>query len=119
MIVSAPGEGERLHTGGAAVLVKGVRPDLCVSEWTFDGPTDGPEPHRHDGVDSLYVLEGGLDVTVDGAERAAGPATLVSVPRGVRHTYAHRGAGTTRILSVHTPDGGFADFMRRNADLSR
>jgi hypothetical protein len=40
---------------------------------------------------------------------------LASVPRGVRHTFAHTAAGTGRVLNIHAPDGGFADFLRRSA----
>lgn len=87
VIVTGPGEGERLETGR---LVKGVLPDLSVVEWTLDGP----EPHRH--ADSYYVLEGELELTVDGSVHAAGPDTLASIPRGVSHTLA----GTGRVLGL-------------------
>jgi len=113
-IVSAPGEGERLRSGKRAVLLKGVLPDLCVAEWDLDGPFDGPDPHHHDRqVDAYYVLEGELDLTVEGAVHAVGPDTLACVPRGVRHTFAHHRPGTARVLNLHAPDGGFADYLRR------
>jgi len=74
-------------------------------------------PHRHDRrVDSFYVLEGELDLTIERSRHAAGPDTLASVPRGVRHTFAHSGPGKARVLNVHAPDGGFADFLRRASD---
>jgi hypothetical protein len=28
----------------------------------------------------------------------------------------HSGPGTARVLNVHAPDGGFADFLRRISD---
>lgn len=116
-IVTGPGDGERLLTGNRVVVLKGVMPDLCVAEWAFDGPFDGPDLHHHDRqVDSFYVLEGELAVTVDRSVHTAGPDTLVSVPRGVRHTFAHSGAEKARVLNVHAPDGGFADFLRRALD---
>jgi quercetin dioxygenase-like cupin family protein len=97
VIVTGPGEGERLETGR---LVKGVLPDLSVVEWTLDGP----EPQHHDRqVDSYYVLEGELELTVEGKVHTAGPDTLASVPRGVRHTVAHTRAGTARVLNLHAP----------------
>jgi mannose-6-phosphate isomerase-like protein (cupin superfamily) len=59
------------------------------------------------------VLEGELDVTLERSLHAVGPDTLASVPRGVRHTFAHRKTGKARVLNVHAPDGGFADCLRR------
>jgi hypothetical protein len=50
---------------------------------------------------------------VEGSVHVAGPDTLASVPRGVRHTFNHSGPGKARFLNVHAPDDGFADFLRR------
>jgi mannose-6-phosphate isomerase-like protein (cupin superfamily) len=112
-IVSGPGDGERLGAGSRVVVLKGVLPDICFAEFFLDGPFDGPDVHRHDhGVDSFYVLEGELDMTVDGSVHTAGPDTLASVPRGVRHTFAHTRPGKVRFLNIHSPDGGFAEFLR-------
>jgi quercetin dioxygenase-like cupin family protein len=116
-IVSGPGEGERVVSGNRVTLLKGVVPDLCFAEWALDGPYDGPDVHRHeDRVDAFYVLEGELDVSVEGAVQTAGRDTLAWVPPNTRHTFAHRKPGTARVLNVHAPDGGFADFLRRISD---
>jgi quercetin dioxygenase-like cupin family protein len=113
-IVSGPGEGERLVSRNRVVLLKGVLPDICFAEFVLDGSFDGPDAHRHESqVDSFYVLEGELEMAVNRSAHAAGPGTLASVPPGVRHTFRHRGAGRARFLNVHTPDGGFGDFLRR------
>jgi quercetin dioxygenase-like cupin family protein len=114
VIVTGPGEGERPESGTRVVILKGVLPDLCFAEWALDGPFDRPALHHHDRqVDAYYVLEGELELTIDGSVHAVGPDTLASVPRGVRHTFAHRSDGTARVLNAHAPDGGFADFLRR------
>lgn len=112
-IVSGPGEGERLGSGRRVTLLKGVLSDICFAEFHFDGPSEGPEIHLHQSqVDSFYVVEGELEMTVEDATHAAGPGTLASVPPGVRHTFRHRG-GRSRVLNVHAPDGGFGEFLRR------
>jgi quercetin dioxygenase-like cupin family protein len=112
-IVSGPGEGERLGSGRRVTLLKGVLSDLCFAEFLFDGPLEGPEVHHHDSqVDSFYVLEGELEMEVEGSAHPAGPGTLASVPRGVRHTFRHRGDDRSRVLNVHAPDGGFGEFLR-------
>jgi mannose-6-phosphate isomerase-like protein (cupin superfamily) len=110
-IVSRPGEGERLVSGGAALL-KGVLTELCFVEWALDGPFDGPDLDHDRPVASYYVLEGELDLTVERTLHAVGPDTLASVPRGVRHTVAHTRPGRARVVGVHAPDAGFADVLR-------
>lgn len=116
-VISGPGEGERLVSGNRTLLLKGPLVDLCFAEFTIQGQFDGPGLHRHDAeVDSFYVLEGELELTVEDSIRPAVPGTLASVPRGVRHTFAHGGAGGVRFLNVHAPDAGFAAFLRRVSD---
>jgi quercetin dioxygenase-like cupin family protein/ketosteroid isomerase-like protein len=116
-VISGPGEGERLVSGNRTLLLKGPLVDLCFAEFTIEGQFDGPGLHRHDAeVDSFYVLEGELELTVEDSIRPAVPGTLAAVPRGVRHAFAHRVSGGVRFLNVHAPDAGFAAFLRRVSD---
>ena len=116
-IVSGPGGGERLVAGNRVAFLKGSLPEICFSEFVLDGRYDGPKEHHHDDhVDSFYVLDGELDLTVEGSVHTGGPHTLASIRRGVRHTFGHSRAGTARLLNIHAPDGGFADFLRRVSD---
>ena len=94
VVVTGPGEGEPL--AGGAVLC-GVVPDLCVAEWSVEGPFGGPEAAAY------FVLDGELELTVEGTARTAGPGTLVS---------SREIAGEARILSFHAPDGGLAERLR-------
>ncbi|MFL5956365.1 MAG: cupin domain-containing protein [Solirubrobacterales bacterium] len=116
-VVTGPGEGERLVTGSRVVWLKAVLPHLCFAEWALDGPFQGPPVHHHDRqVDSFYVLDGELELTVDDGVVTAEQGTLAAVPRGVRHTFTHAAAGAGRLLNVHAPEEGFADVLRRMAD---
>ena len=116
-IVSGPGEGERMARGTRDARMKCVLDDLCLSEWALTGPYGGPDEHHHDRhVDAFYVLEGELAMTVEGETSSAGPHTLASVPPGVGHTFAHTRDAPSRILNVHAPDGGFAEFLRRMSE---
>jgi quercetin dioxygenase-like cupin family protein len=112
-IVSGPGEGERLVRANRVALLKAALEEISFFEFEVDGALGGPDPHHHDDqVDSFYVLDGELEVTVEETKHRAGPGTLASIPRGVTHAFAHRGPGVARFLNVHAPDAGFADFMR-------
>jgi quercetin dioxygenase-like cupin family protein len=116
-VVTGPGEGERLVTGSRVVWLKAELPHLCFAEWALDGPFQGPPVHHHDRqVDSFYVLDGELELTVEDRVVTAEPGTLAAVPPGVRHTFTHAAAGAGRLLNVHAPEGGFADVLRRMAD---
>jgi quercetin dioxygenase-like cupin family protein len=115
-IVSA--EGERFERGDNQVVrVKGVLPEICVAEFELEGPFEGPRLHQHDGqVDSFYVIDGELEMTIEEDRHVAGPETLASIPPGVRHTFNRPGSGRSRVVNIHTPDGGFGDFLRRTSD---
>jgi mannose-6-phosphate isomerase-like protein (cupin superfamily) len=115
-IVSA--DGDRFERGDNQVVwVKGVLPEICVAEFELEGPFEGPPLHSHDGqVDSFYVLEGELELTIEDDPHVAGPETLASIPPGVRHTFNRPGSGRTRVLNIHAPNGGFGEFLRRTSD---
>jgi mannose-6-phosphate isomerase-like protein (cupin superfamily) len=116
VIVSPPGEGERLTTGRREVLVKCDSDDLVVVEWELDGPYAGPAVHRHEAsVDAFYVLEGSLELTMHGADATFRAGELADVPVGVDHTFNHRADTRGRVLNVHAPNRGFADSLRRMA----
>jgi hypothetical protein len=41
-----------------------------------------------------------------------GPGERGPDPHVHRHTFAHRGPGRARFLNAHTPDSGFAEYLR-------
>ena len=87
-IVSPHGGGERLDYGRRQGRLRCALPDLCVVEWDLGGPPHELPFHAQDGrVDTFLALEGALE------------------------------GGCIRMLSIHTPAGGFADDLRRAARL--
>lgn len=113
-VLAGPGEGERLVSGNRVAFLKGALPQLSFFEFHIDGTLGGPDLHHHERqVDSFYVLEGEIDFVVEDAVHTAGPGTLASIPSGVRHTFSHMRPGKARLLNLHAPDDGFADFLRR------
>src|SRR3954454_20348674 len=117
-IVLGPGEGEALRKpgGGRVAVVKAGLPDLTVLEFTIEGPFEGPSPHTHDDhTDSFYVLEGELELFVEGEWLRAGPGTFVAAPPGVEHGFTKRDTGTVRLLNVHAP-GGFEHELREGSE---
>ena len=95
-------------------------PDMCVVEWHLHGPHLNLPFHDQDRrIDSFFVIEGELEAMLAGTTQTVGPGTLISVPRGVQHTLNHRGPTRARMLSLHTPDSGVADDLRRGSETRR
>jgi len=101
------------------VILLVARDELSVT-WSRYGPGErGPDPHVHrEHTDSFYVLEGELAFTL-GPEReqvTAPAGCFVAVPPNLVHSFVNDGGTDARFLNVHTPDGGFAAFMRGRRD---
>jgi quercetin dioxygenase-like cupin family protein len=116
-IFSGPGAGERLVSANRTALLKCALPDLSLLHFEVDGELGGPDPHEHERqVDSFYVLDGELEVNVSGSTHRAGPETLASVPRSVRHSFSHPSSDRVSFLNLHAPDDGFASFLRDQSE---
>jgi len=112
-IVSLEAGGERLESRDRRCWLRCALPDLCVAEWRLGGvDPDLTFDHQGDSVNSYVVLEGEVEAKLAGQRQTVGPGTLISVPTGVPHSLGHRGSGPARLLSLHTPDGSFADSLR-------
>jgi quercetin dioxygenase-like cupin family protein len=108
-VVHRRGEGESLF--GGRIVVKSDLDELCITESHFREARPGAGPHVHRRhADSFYVLEGELAVLVDDEEHAVGPGGCVCAPPGLVHGF--RSTSAARFLNVHTPDAGFADYLR-------
>lgn len=70
-----------------------------------------PPPHVHDDADEAFlVLEGTVDVWLDGQVTHLEAGGFAFGPRGVPHTYAVT-SESARLLVITTP-GGTEDFFR-------
>ncbi len=109
---NGPGDGDRLAKEHRLALVKLVLPELAVLDY-FVGPEyDGASRHVHlRHADCFYVLEGELELTVEGDVVRAGPGASVVVPPGVPHAFTS--VGRARFLNVHAPACGFVEYLRK------
>ena len=96
--------------GGEYVEMEFVLPPGCVS----------PPPHVHPRqVEEYEVLEGSLDVTVDGQWRTLAPGESASVPQGALHTFRNRSGEVVRVRNWHRPAVRFEDFIERTSTMLR
>jgi thiamine-phosphate pyrophosphorylase len=109
---NGPGDGDRLTKEHRLALVKAVLPELDVIDYFVGAEYDGADKHVHlRHADCFYVLEGELELLVDGDVVRAGPGTSVVVPPGVAHAFTS--VGRARFLNVHAPECGFIEYLRK------
>jgi quercetin dioxygenase-like cupin family protein len=94
--------------------------DGLTVTWSRYGPGErGPDPHVHrEHTDAFYVLEGELTFTVgpDAGTIRLGPGGFAAVPANVVHSFANESGAEARWLNFHTPDTGFAAYLRALRD---
>lgn len=69
-------------------------------------PGNGPPAHLHRNEDeTLYVLEGDIEITNGDKVLKAKPGAVAFVPKGTVHRFQCTGHHTGRLLLLYTPDG--------------
>jgi mannose-6-phosphate isomerase-like protein (cupin superfamily) len=102
-----PGEGKALTARGSAMLFKAVGDTtdgaFSLMERALPVGNRRPQPHRHQGPEGFYVLEGSIEFVVGDESRVGGPGFWALVPGGVAHTFGNAGASPARLLIIHVP----------------
>jgi quercetin dioxygenase-like cupin family protein len=91
------------------------RPELSMTWSRFAPGERGTDLHLHrEHTDAFYVLGGVLTVELgaDAERLALAAGGFVASPPGVPHGFLNDGAEEAVWLNLHTPDTGFADYMR-------
>jgi quercetin dioxygenase-like cupin family protein len=117
-----PGEGEVLALGPSSATVKAGVDDgmgsLAVLETIVEAGFPGPVLHQHDQmVDSFYVTQGTLTLTLDGETVEAGAGTYALVPPGNAHTFSNPGDEAVSVLNLMAP-AGLERYLREVAATS-
>lgn len=116
-----PGTAFTLPDGSRYVLRTSgdeVDGEFVEFEWIFEPGTLGPPMHSHPSqVEEYEVLEGELEVVVDGRTQTLTAGQSASVPAGVAHTF-RRPRAFTRVRNFHRPALGFEDFIATMARLA-
>ena len=73
-----------------------------------------PPAHRHGScTEGYFVLDGIVEVELDGSPVAVAPGEFLLVPRGMGHTFGNNGPLEARLLVLHAPalDGYFEELQ--------
>ena len=82
-------------------------------EWSLPAGAFAPPPHRHPTqVETYEVLEGGLEVMIDGDWQRLEAGKTASVPVAASHTFRLVGE-PVRVRNFHRPGGRFDEFIER------
>jgi mannose-6-phosphate isomerase-like protein (cupin superfamily) len=102
-----PGEGIALSARGSRMLFKATAETTSGTFSLMDRqlPVSNrrPQPHRHQGPEGFYVLEGSIEFVVGAQTRTGGPGFWALVPGGVAHTFGNAGETPARLLIIHAP----------------
>lgn len=91
------------HTGGA----------LTVNRAQLEISSPGAPSHRHDRTtETLFVIDGSLDVLVEDQVQCLGAGDLVVLPPGVTHAFAPTAGTTADLLAVFTPGQHRFEYYR-------
>ena len=92
--------------------------DLFEATNWLDSHMPGPPVHVHPTAEESYeVVEGALEVCVDGEWRTVRAGETATVAAGVPHTLRNPGAEPVRIVNIHRPAQQFESFFREMHSL--
>lgn len=81
-------------------------------EWELAPRTGGTPVHIHPSATETYeVLEGKLDVYVDGAWRTLAAGERLGVEPGIPHTFRNSSAEAVRVYNAHEPAMRFSEYF--------
>lgn len=114
--MAAPGDNLNLSPIGATFhIIKTAREtngQALVMEWSLAPKSSGTPVHIHPAATESYeVLEGALDLYVDGKWRTLTTGEQASVPPRVPHTFRNSTNNQTRVYNTHAPAMRFGDYF--------
>ena len=90
------------ETDGAYFVLEGTVP-----------PGAGPPPHiHHDQVETFYVVEGQLEIMIDGQVHETKAGDFVHVSKGSPHSFINRSQAPAKLVATFVPAVNVEKFFR-------
>lgn len=78
-------------------------------------PDGGPPPHiHHDQIETFFILEGEMEITVGGQVYEAKAGDFVHVSKNTPHSFKNRSRTTTKMVFTFVPAGDIEEFFRES-----
>lgn len=78
-------------------------------------PDGGPPLHvHHDQIETFYILEGEMEMTLGGQVYEAKAGDFIHVSRGTPHRFVNRSRTTTKMVFTFVPAGDIEEFFRES-----
>ena len=90
------------ETDGAYFVLEGTVP-----------PGAGPPPHiHHDQIETFYVVEGQLEIMIDGQVHETKAGDFVHVSKGSPHSFINRSQAPAKLVATFVPAVNVEKFFR-------
>ena len=114
-ITLLPNGGRQYDMGRIRAVFKADGPETahqyCVSEWYLDPNTTGPGEHLHEHHDDMfYIIEGIMDLKVNGIWTSHAKGSFVLAPAGTPHDFRNSSDEVAGLLNFST-ENGFEENM--------
>ena len=119
-VVVGPGEGETItQREHRDLVILAERDDITITRMRYGPGERGPDLHVHrEHTDAFYVVGGELTFVLgreaDQIRVTAG--SFVAAPPNVAHSFFNEAGADAHFLNFHTPDQGFAEYLRGQRD---
>ena len=112
---------EKIQLGGEPNDCKVSSRDThgALSAFEFTGTSCGPRHLHHEQDEWIYVVDGELEIELDGSPRHLSTGECIYIPRKVKHVWAATGDNPAKIIDVYQPAGKIEDFFRHVGSYSR
>ncbi|MEX1078255.1 MAG: cupin domain-containing protein [Homoserinimonas sp.] len=67
-------------------------------------PGKGASKHRHPYIETFVIVDGDIEVTVDGATELMHSGTIAIIPAGAWHEFTNRGDRRALMVNIHPVD---------------
>jgi quercetin dioxygenase-like cupin family protein len=72
--------------------------------YVTSAPGKGARKHRHPYVETFVIIDGEIDVTVDGETERMSSGTVAMIPAGAWHEFTNRSDHNALMVNIHPVD---------------
>lgn len=89
-------------SGGGSPRFEGAHHGATISFFIVDSaPGKGADKHRHPYEETFVILDGDIEVTIDGEATMVGPGNIVVIPANTWHAFKNRSDHAACMVNIH------------------